>query len=97
MTTAARAAPAQLRCYVVVSPAVSTVASAPTSGIPRGFGVPLGHEWHAVLGRLRRSRIPRQSHAAAECFGRLTDRDEAVVKGLAASLACSTERGQDRW
>jgi hypothetical protein len=31
------------------------------------------------------------------CFGRLTARDEMVAKGLAASLACSTERGQDRW
>jgi hypothetical protein len=32
-----------------------------------------------------------------ECFGRLSDKDEAVVKGLAGSLACSTERGQGRW
>ena len=32
-----------------------------------------------------------------ECFGRLTDKDEAVVQGLAASLAGSTKRGERRW
>jgi hypothetical protein len=31
------------------------------------------------------------------CFGSLDAKDEMVAKGLAASLACSTERGQQRW
>jgi hypothetical protein len=30
-----------------------------------------------------------------ECFGRLTAKDEAVLNGLAASFACSTERGTE--
>jgi hypothetical protein len=32
-----------------------------------------------------------------ECFGGLTVKDEMVVKGLAASLACSAGRGENRW
>jgi hypothetical protein len=31
-----------------------------------------------------------------ECFGKLTEKDEMVVKGLAVSFACSIERGVGR-
>ena len=31
-----------------------------------------------------------------DCFGKLTDKDEMVVKGLGVSLACSIEREQGR-
>jgi hypothetical protein len=32
-----------------------------------------------------------------ECFGKLADKDEMVVKGLVVSFASSIERGPGRW
>jgi hypothetical protein len=32
-----------------------------------------------------------------ECFGKLTDKDEMVAKGLSVSVACSIERRQGGW
>jgi hypothetical protein len=37
-------------------------------------------------------RGPREDRVISECFGRLTAREEAVIKGLAVSLAGATAR-----
>jgi hypothetical protein len=58
--------------------------------------VPLGQGWWDVEGRMRGWRVQQGGQMPTECFGGLTDKDEAVVKGLAASLACSSELGQSR-
>jgi hypothetical protein len=58
--------------------------------------LPLGRAWRGVLDYLLGSRVQRGGRAPTECFGGLSDKDKAVVRGLAAGLACSIERGQDR-
>lgn len=53
----------------------------------------LGHAWAGVLGRLRRSRVQLAGQTMTDCFGKLTDKDEMVAKGLMAGFACAVERG----
>jgi hypothetical protein len=59
--------------------------------------MPHPQAWPEVLDWLRRSRAQRAERAMTGCFGALAVKDKMVVKGLAASLACSAERGDDRW
>jgi hypothetical protein len=61
------------------------------------LALPLARGWPGVLDHLSGSRVQRRGQMLTECFGGLNDKDEAVVRGLAAGLACSTERGHDRW
>lgn len=61
------------------------------------LALPLGRAWPGVLDDLRGPRVQRGGHAPTECFGGLSDRDEAVVRGLAAGAACSTEREHGPW
>jgi hypothetical protein len=58
--------------------------------------VTLGQRWRGFSERLCRSQLKRGDHLLAGCFGALAEKDEMVVRGLAARLACSTERGQGR-
>lgn len=76
---------------------MSTTAPIPALDIQYRLAVPLGQDWHGALDWLRRSRSQPRGRVMTECFGRLTAKDEMVAKGLAASLACSTERGRGRW
>jgi hypothetical protein len=76
---------------------MSTTAPIPAFDIQYRLAVPLGQDWQGALDWLRRSRSRPRGRVMTECFGRLTAKDEMVAKGLAASLACSTERGWDRW
>lgn len=57
----------------------------------------VGQRRRGILDRLRQSRSQRRGQMMTDCFGKLADRDEMVVKGLLTSLARSTERGQGRW
>jgi hypothetical protein len=75
----------------------STSVPVPVRGIPRELAIPQAQAWREALDWLRRSQPRRGEWPVSECFGRLTVKDEMVVKGLAASLACSTERGGKRW
>jgi hypothetical protein len=54
--------------------------------------VPIPDGRRGLLRRPRRSRTPLQREVTTACFGRLTAKDEMVVKGLAASLARASER-----
>jgi hypothetical protein len=67
-------------------------AAVPSSEIRFKPAVPIREGRRGILHRLRRSRNPRQGQVMTACFGRLTAKDEMVVKGLAASLARSNER-----
>jgi hypothetical protein len=75
----------------------STSITVPVRGIPRELAMPRAQAWQEALGWLRRSRVQRGGRPVSECFGGLTVRDQMVVKGLAASLECSTEGGGARW
>jgi hypothetical protein len=66
------------------------------SGIRRSLPMPLAERLGGGLDHRRRSQTRREDQMMTECFGRLTALDEAVVNGLAVSLACSTERAQGR-
>jgi hypothetical protein len=46
----------------------------------------------SVLDRLYPLLAQRDNHVIAGCFGKLASKDEMVVKGLAASLTCSSGR-----
>ena len=70
--------------------------SIPAPDIQYKLGRPLGRDWRCVLDRLRRSRVRPDGQMTTECFGKLTEKDEMVVKGLAVSFACSIERGVGR-
>jgi hypothetical protein len=76
---------------------MSTTTSIPALDLPYELGMPRAQAWQGVLDWLRRSRSRPQRAVITGCFGRLTARDEMVAKGLAASLTCSTEQGQERW
>jgi hypothetical protein len=76
---------------------MSTTTSVPALDLPYDLGMPRAEAWRGVLDWLRRSRSRPQRAVMTGCFGRLAAKDEMVAKGLAASLACSTERGQQRW
>jgi hypothetical protein len=76
---------------------MSTTTSIPAFDIQYRLAVPLGQDWQGALDWLRQSRPWPEGRVMTGCFGRLTAKDEMVAKGLAASLACSTERGQNRW
>jgi len=71
--------------------------SIPVSGIPYEVAMPRAHPWRAIRDWLRRLRAQRGEPAVSGCFGALAVKDRMVVKGLAASLECSAERGDDRW
>jgi hypothetical protein len=58
--------------------------------------VGLGQRWQDVLDRLRRCQLPQGGQVGTDCFGRLTDKDEMVVKGLAVRAAHWTECGEGR-
>jgi hypothetical protein len=85
------------RNVVVLLLKMSTTTSVPAFDIPYELAMPRTQAWRGVLDWLRQSRSRPQRAAMTGCFGRLTAKDEMVAKGLAASLTCSTERGQDRW
>jgi hypothetical protein len=76
---------------------MSTTTSVPALDLPYELAMPRAEAWRGVLDWLRRSRSRPQRAVMTGCFGRLDAKDEMVAKGLAASLACSTERGQQRW
>lgn len=76
---------------------MSANTSIPASGIPYDVAMPRVYLWRAMRHRLRRLRAKRGMPAMTACFGALTVKDKMVVKGLAASLACPAERGDDRW
>jgi hypothetical protein len=76
---------------------MSTTTSVPALDIPYELAIPRAQAWLGVLDRLRRSRSRPRRAVMTGCFGKLAVKDEMVAKGLAASLTCSTERGQDRW
>ena len=54
--------------------------------------VPLWQGWRDLLDYSQRSQAQRGDEMTTACFGKLTDLDVVVVKGLAASLTCSTSR-----
>jgi hypothetical protein len=56
----------------------------------------LGRGWRGLGACLRRSASSSGSELRTQCFGRLAERDEMIVKGLAARFACSSGRGLDR-
>jgi hypothetical protein len=58
--------------------------------------VRLGPRWRDVLDRMRRCQLPQRGQEGTECFGRLADKDEMVVKGLAVRMAHWSERGEGR-
>jgi hypothetical protein len=58
--------------------------------------VRLGQRWRDALERLRRRLLPQRGQVGTECFGRLIDKDEMVVKGLAVRAPHWTERGEGR-
>jgi hypothetical protein len=58
--------------------------------------VRLGPRLREVLHRMRLWQLPQVGQVGTECFGRLTDKDEMVVKGLAVRAAHWTERGEGR-
>jgi len=74
---------------------MSTSTPVPALHIPYELAMPRAQAWRGVLDWLRRSRPQRA--VMSGCFGRLAAKDEMVAKGLAASLTCSTEQGQERW
>lgn len=76
---------------------MSTTTSVPAFDIPYELAIPRAQAWRGALDWLRGSRSRPQRRVMTGCFGRLTAKDEMVAKGLAASLACSTERGRNRW
>jgi hypothetical protein len=76
---------------------MSTTTSVPALDIPYALAMPRAQAWRGVLDWLRRSRSRPQRAVMTGCFGRLAVKDEMVAKGLAASLTCSTEQGQERW
>ncbi len=76
---------------------MSTTAPVPALDIPYELAMPRAQVWRGVLDWLRRSRSRPQRAVMSGCFGRLAAKDEMVAKGLAASLTCSTEQGQERW
>lgn len=84
-----------LRCYVVVLPEMSATLI-PAPDIQYKLAAPVGEDWRRVLERLRRPRVQPSGQRMTDCFGKLTDKDEMVVKGLGVSLACSIEREQGR-
>jgi hypothetical protein len=71
--------------------------SIPAPAIRYEVATPRAHPWRAMRDWLRRLRVQPGEPAIAGCFGALTVKDRMVVKGLAASLECSAERGDDRW
>jgi len=76
---------------------MSVSTSIPAFRIPGELTIPRVQAWPSALSWLRRSRVQRTQRGMTGCFGALTVKDEMVVKGLAASLTSSTERGEDRW
>jgi hypothetical protein len=58
--------------------------------------VQLRRRWRRALGRLR-SQVRQRAQVRTECFGRLTDKDEMVVAGLAVRPAFLSEGEQRRW
>jgi hypothetical protein len=64
----------------------------PEAEIRFKLALPLGQVWRGFMEPRRASQVQRRDHLMTGCFGRLTDKDEMVLKGLAASLACSNER-----
>lgn len=92
------AAGTQLRLDVVVLPSeMSTSTSVPALDVPYGLAMPRAQAWWGVLDWLRQSRSRPRRAVTTGCFGRLATKEEMVAKGLAASLTCSTEQGQERW
>jgi hypothetical protein len=76
---------------------MSTSTSVPASGIAPELTMPRAQAWREPLERLRRSRARRADLTMTGCFGVLGVKDEMVLRGLAASLACAAERGDERW
>jgi hypothetical protein len=74
-----------------------SAAAIPVPDIHYGLPTRFGRGWAGALAHLQRSRVRPGGQMMTECFGRLTDRDEMVAKGLSVSFACSIERGEDGW
>ena len=64
--------------------------SIPAPDIQCELALPLGQGWRSALERISRSRVQPEGRVMTECFGRLTDKDEMVIKGLLATFACAT-------
>jgi hypothetical protein len=60
-------------------------------GIGSERAVPRGRAGWVVTVRPPRRRVTGGAQPMNGCFGMLAEKDEMVVKGLAASLACSGE------
>jgi len=60
-------------------------------GIRSELALPRGRAGWVVTVRPRRRRVTADGQPMSGCFGLLAERDEMVIKGLAASLECSGE------
>jgi hypothetical protein len=52
--------------------------------------VPRARPWQSVTAGLRPRSVPRGRQAAIACFGTLPAKEQMVVKGLSATLPCSS-------
>jgi hypothetical protein len=74
-----------------------SAASIPVPEVQCKLTAPLGQGWAGVLGRMDRSRVHPRGQTVTECFGKLTDKDEMVAKGLSVSFARSIQPRQGGW
>jgi hypothetical protein len=81
-------------CSSIASKMATT--TIPPLDIQCELALPLRAGWRNALERMRRSRVQPGGRVRTECFGRLTAKDEMVVKGLVASFAGSSAREPDR-
>jgi hypothetical protein len=53
--------------------------------------------WAGILGRMRGSQVRPEARIRNDCFGKLTDKDEMVMKGLGVSFARPSEWREGGW
>src|SRR6266566_2538503 len=77
-------------CIEMLAPSVRSPESGFKLAVARARG------WRRFVERRRKLQLGCGDLPMTRCFGSLTDRDEMVLSGLAASVLCPPERGQGR-